>query len=218
MGIDEEAKKYWNDMADFAEFSTPLQIDLFKEYVDTKSCILDYGCGYGRTLNELETNGYKCLFGVDFSAKMIDRGREKYPGLNLIVNHGNEIPFEADIFDVVILLSVFTCNYRDEEQNRIMQEVKRVLKPEGLIYINDFLINTDERYVQRYDMFKDAYGQYGIFELRGTSGATILRHHSIERITEMTGSFKPIAFERLTYTTMYGNKSNGFYYLGKNLK
>lgn len=40
----------------------------------------------------------------------------------------------------------------------------------------------------------------------------------MERIMELTGSFKKLAFELLAYATMDGNRSNGFYYTGKNLK
>ncbi len=217
-GIDEEAKKYWDAAAGVKEFSTPFQIIRFRRYADIDSRILDYGCGYGRTLNELKNDGYFRLTGIDFSEKMIERGHEKYPGLELIVNQGKDIPFQDDTFDAVLLLSVFTCIYRDEAQDRIIGEVKRVLKPDGIIYINDYLINADARNLQRYDRFKDMYGHYGIFELQEESGVTILRHHSKDRIMKLIGSFKQLAFEQLAYTTMNGNRSNGFYYIGKNLK
>lgn len=56
----------------------------------------------------------------------------------------------------------------------------------------------------------DKYDNYGVFEL--SEGATS-RHHKIDWIKQLTDSFEEIILERVTYTTMNGNKSNGFYYI-----
>lgn len=39
----------------------------FSNYVKRDQVILDVGCGYGRTLDELYHNGYRNLIGIDFS-------------------------------------------------------------------------------------------------------------------------------------------------------
>ncbi len=46
-----------------------------------------------------------------------------------------------------------------------MGEIQRVLRPHGSLYINDFLINHDQRNVDRYNVFKEIYGTYGVFRL-----------------------------------------------------
>lgn len=56
-----EQKEYWNKVSETKQFSTPFQIEEFSKYVEKSDIILDVGCGYGRTLNELYTNGYKNL-------------------------------------------------------------------------------------------------------------------------------------------------------------
>ena len=94
----------------------------------------------------------------------------------------------------------------------MMNEIKRVLKPNGIIYINDFLLNDDERNIKRYNKFDDKYNCYGIFEL--DEGA-ILRHYDEKRIEELIKDFDTIEYEKVVYTTMNGNNSNGFNYLGK---
>ncbi len=78
-----------------------------------------------------------------------------------------------------------------------------------------FLLNTDERNVSRYNAFKDKFNIYGVFQL--PEGA-IMRHHTIEWINELTSPFKPLAFKEMSYTTMNGNTSRGFYYLGENIE
>lgn len=52
-GIDEEAKTYWDAATGAREFTMPFQTSRFRRYAAIDSRILDYGCGYGRTPNEL---------------------------------------------------------------------------------------------------------------------------------------------------------------------
>jgi hypothetical protein len=76
------------------------------------------------------------------------------------------------------------------------------------------LLNTDARNVERYGRGKGKYGVYGVFEL--PEGA-VVRHHTEDHIFDITAGFERLVFEVVVYTTMNGNQSNGFYYLGKKL-
>lgn len=66
-----EQKKYWNSAAEKKEFTTPLHFEEFSKYVGKEDIILDVGCGYGRTLNQLYEEGYHNLIGIDFSENMM---------------------------------------------------------------------------------------------------------------------------------------------------
>ncbi|MFI8709410.1 hypothetical protein ACIGHG_20565 [Bacillus sp. NPDC077411] len=57
-------KEYWNEVANEKQFITPFQFDWFSKYVNKEAAILDYGCGYGRTLLELKQNQFMNLYGV----------------------------------------------------------------------------------------------------------------------------------------------------------
>ena len=85
------------------------------------------------------------------------------------------------------------------------------MKPNGIIYVNDFLLNTDERNTSRYSQYQEQFGVYGAFEL--PEGA-VVRHHSEEWIRELLHDFGQEEFEHLIFTTMNGHKSNGFYFIG----
>jgi ubiquinone/menaquinone biosynthesis C-methylase UbiE len=204
--------EYWNKVAPKKEFTTPFKIDLFKKHVSKNNKILDYGCGYGRTLKVLQDNGYINLSGVDFSEKMIERAKKENPLIDCRTVKNNKLMYEDNSFDAVLLLAVLTCVINNEEQEMIMKEIKRVLKPNGIIYINDFLINNDNRNLERYNKFKEKYNCYGVFEL--DEGA-VLRHFDEKRIQELTNDFNMLLYEKVVYTTMNGNKSNGFNYIGK---
>jgi len=207
-----EQKQYWNTAADTKEFTTPFQIEEFSKFVDKSGIILDIGCGYGRTLEQLHKGGYHNLIGIDFSKAMIERGKKKYPYLDLRLKRNESIEILDESCDAVILLAVLTCIVSDYEQLSLLKEIKRVLKPGGILYVNDFLLNSDERNIKRYEQFKNKYNKYGVFEL--PEGA-IVRHHDIKWVEESLDIFEKIAFENIVYTTMNGNKSNGYYYIGK---
>ncbi|WEA46136.1 class I SAM-dependent methyltransferase [Priestia aryabhattai] len=204
--------EYWNEVANKKEFTTPFQPELFLKYVNYNAAILDYGCGYGRTLLELRSYDYNHLHGVDFSEEMIKRAKSHDSEIDFQVIQSGKLPFSNDSLDAVLLFAVLTCVYKDEEQNAILNEIKRVLKPGGIIYINDFLLNSDERNKLRYEKGVTKYHTYGAFEL--PDGA-ILRHHSEERVKEWVDQFETLEYKKLEYTTMNGNRSNGLVYMGK---
>ena len=207
-----DQEKYWDEVAEEKEFPTPFQIGKFEKYILKERSILDVGCGYGRTLSELYNHGFKNLTGIDYSQGMINRGLKSYPYLNLIKNDGESIPFHDNEFDAVLLIAVLTSNIKDEEQENLISEISRVLKDGGILYINDYLINQDERNLERYNKYEDKYGTYGIFEL--PEGA-VFRHHTEEHILKLVNGFEELVFEKIVYDTMNGHKSNGFYYIGR---
>ncbi|MGE7632179.1 class I SAM-dependent methyltransferase [Bacillus paramycoides] len=205
-------KEYWNGVANEKEFTTPFQLDLFSKYVNKDSILLDYGCGYGRTLLELKEQQFTNLYGVDFSEKMIKRAISNDMAIDFNIVKNGKLPFPDNFFDSVLLFAVLTCVYQNQEQDSILNEIKRVLKPEGIIYINDFLLNEDERNKTRYKQYVDKYGTYGVFEL---SDGAILRHHSEKRVKEWTNTFENLEYEKVEYVTMNGNRSNGLLYIGR---
>jgi len=205
-------KDYWNSVADTKEFTTPMQSAAFIRYVSMNAAILDIGCGYGRTLRELYELGYRNLTGIDFSERLIERGRHLFPFLNLEVQNENTINLPDASVDAVLLCALLTCISSDEDQEFLRNEVLRVLRPGGILYVNDFLLNTDERNKKRYEAALPKHKIYGVFEL---SEGAVLRHHDIRYVETFFAPFEQIEFESLTYKTMNGHTSNGYYFIGR---
>lgn len=173
-------KDYWNKAAADKEFTTPFQLAAFEKYVPREALVLDVGCGYGRTLDELYRAGWRGLIGIDFSEAMIERGRAAYPHLDLRVKRSAEqIDLPDAGADAVILFAVLTRVSSNAEQERMISEIRRVLRPGGILYVNDFLLNTDERNKARYEKFKDKYGEYASSNSpRAPSAATTTKNGS----------------------------------------
>lgn len=205
---------YWNRVAHEKRFSHPLRAEwLARHLKSSQALILDCGCGYGRTLEELRAAGYRKSVGLDFSEAMLARCRLLFPQQSLVRNDGRVLPFRDESFDAVLLFALLTCIPLEVDQRALMMKVGRVLRSNGLLYISDLLLNGDARNRERYERFAAFYGTYGIFEL--PEGVTV-RHHSREWIAELTGSFEELEYEPFTVTTMNGNDSSAFQYLGRN--
>ncbi|WP_319541612.1 class I SAM-dependent methyltransferase [uncultured Pseudodesulfovibrio sp.] len=180
----------------------------FQRYVSDDARVLDFGCGYGRTVAELTEAGYTEVTGIDFSQSLIDRGRREHPALDLQVYPGGPLPFEDNSFDAAIMLGVFTCMPETRMQAEALLELKRVLVPGGLLYVNDFLLNRDKRNLDRYMLGKHKYGIYGIFDL---PDGGVVRHHDRNHMEALFSDFTVHTFEEVVFDTMHGHHSAGFY-------
>ncbi len=207
-----DQKNYWNRVAETKIFTTPLAAEAFERHVRQDAAILDVGCGYGRILDELNRRGYEKLRGVDFSEQLIARGKKLFPQLSFDVQKSNTLDFPDGSFDAVLLCAVLTCIADDRGQAFLRDEIRRVLRPGGILYVNDFLLNNDDRNRERYAAALAKHKTYGVFEL--PEGA-ILRHHDPGHMKNFLKPFREIEFREVAYSTMNGHTSNGFYFFGK---
>lgn len=97
---------------------------------DMNSVILDYGCGSGGFVKELNEQGYNA-FGCDIK---IDSERNDLINKGLIRSIALDpyrLPFEDNTFDFIYSFSVFehVQNYSES-----ISELARVLKPNGICY------------------------------------------------------------------------------------
>ena len=200
-------KVYWDSVAPVKTFTLEPDFALIEKFIGRESFVLDYGCGYGRTLDKFYRAGYKNTLGLDFSEGMIRRGKMLFPHLQLKKTGGRHTNLPGASVDMVLLFALLTCVVEDKEQQELMTEFKRILKPGGLLYVKDFLLNEDERNQKRYLAFEEKYGIYGVFEL--PEGA-VLRHYAEKHVKELMKGFRMLYFETTRNKTMNGNYSKGF--------
>jgi len=193
-------------------FSHPLRRDWLDRYSTRQAWILDYGCGYGRVAGELKDAGFVRVIGADFSEAMLGRARVEIPGPEWVQNDGRSLPFRDSSFDVMLLFAVLTCIPDSDEQEHLLAEVKRVLRSNGLLYVSDLLVNNDRRNQDRYQQALEKYQCYGVFDL--PEGVAV-RHHRREWIEQLLSPFKQLEWVDFTVTTMNGNESAAFQYLGR---
>jgi SAM-dependent methyltransferase len=202
---------YWNTEGPRKSFGHPLNLRRLSQWLSPDSRILDFGCGYGRSLGELFASGYRNLIGVDFSPAMIAAARARFPEVTFQVIQSSTIPLSDASVDGTLLFSVLTCVPTDDGQRALVRELHRVLRPGGLLYISDLSLQPDERNLTRYARDKPKYGMYGVFDL--PEGVTV-RHHDPKWIETLTSDFELGALDQIEVVTMNGNPAKAFQWFG----
>lgn len=123
--------------------------------------LLDIGCGTGRWIEIARADGAHA-FGIDASPAMLAQAKSK-PDIAPVVACGDAtaLPFATASADVVI--SSFTVSYIGGLQ-RFMNEVSRVCKPGGKVFISDLHPEAVARGWRR--TFRDRNGSFEVASLK----------------------------------------------------
>jgi SAM-dependent methyltransferase len=203
--------EYWNTEGPQKPFGHPLNLERLSQWLSPDSRILDFGCGYGRSLGELSKAGYSNLIGFDFSPAMIAAARARFPEITFHETQSSNIPLPNASVDGALLFSVLTCVPTGDGQRAIVRELRRVLRPRGLLYVSDLWLQEDERNLTRYARDEPKYGTYGVFDL--PEGVTV-RHHDPRWIETLTRDFETVALDEIEVLTMNGNPAKAFQWFG----
>ena len=194
---------YWDKVADQKVFTHPIHLPLLEQYLSKEATILDYGCGYGRIVEELLAAGYTDTTGVDTSEKLIQRGLENKLPLQH-VSSPDALPAPDGTIDAVLLFALLTCIPTNAGQQHLIDILYNKLRSGGIIYISDYYLqaNTD-----RYTWYEGDKDNYGVFTL--PEGAT-LRHHPREWIQTLLQRFTILDEQIIPVKTMNGNPAEIF--------
>jgi SAM-dependent methyltransferase len=206
-----DGSQYW-DRSVTKIFTHPLNDD-FIASLEPGDRILDYGCGYGRSLQQLADLGFRNTVGVDFSREMVARGRRERTDLDLRHIEHPTIDEPNASFDAAILLAVLTCIVRDDEQAAVLTEIRRLLRPDGILFISDMPLQDDARNRARYAEGV-VHGPHGTFD---TGDGGIVRHHAEYHMEGWLAGFQPISRKRIALTTMHGNPATGIQFVARRI-
>ncbi len=97
------------------------------------STILDIGCGIGQTIyaSDIYNDNEKKLLGIDIDLDVLIYGCRHYPNINFINACSESLPIQSNMVDIAI--SRTSLPYTNI--NKSIEEIYRVLKPNGEIWI-----------------------------------------------------------------------------------
>ncbi len=138
MGVDKSWRRKACDLA-------------YKFYAqDSIDKIVDVACGTGDMMdfwrNRADKSGVAIgeIVGVDPSVGMVGVAREKYPKFNYHIAKATEIPLKDDSCDILSI----TYGIRNVvEREKALKEFNRVLKPDGLVVILEFMKNDNPSFI-----------------------------------------------------------------------
>ncbi|MDX8336183.1 class I SAM-dependent methyltransferase [Candidatus Cetobacterium colombiensis] len=102
--------------------------------------LLDIGTGKGDLLEKIlliYPNKNWNLVGIDISEKMIEKAVEKNISAKFKVGDSENLPFKNSSFDIITCINSF---HHYENPEKAISEIKRVLRPGGIIILGEIWI------------------------------------------------------------------------------
>ena len=109
-----------------------------KKYISPPGRILEAGCGPAKWVKFLQDQGFEA-HGLDYSKVAIDASHARWPELKLVHGDLRNMPYEDGYFKTIVSLGVI--EHDEEGPDAILQEMRRVLKPNGILYCTVPCIN-----------------------------------------------------------------------------
>lgn len=124
-------KIYENDQMLEYRKGENLRVDYCLSQLDHGETLLDIGCGTGIFANQAKVK-YENVYGIDIAEKPVEMAISI--GVNASVCNLNteKLDFKDGMFDAVTMLSTIQYFY---DLNQVCSEIKRVLKPNGKLFI-----------------------------------------------------------------------------------
>ncbi len=110
--------------------------EIQKAFAESKVRVLDVGCGAGFLSNELARQGFE-VNGIDTSASSLAVAKQYDTTGKVTYETGDayHLPYPDESFDVVCAMDFLE---HVEAPERVVTEIARVLKPEGLFFFHTF--------------------------------------------------------------------------------
>ncbi|GAA2632739.1 class I SAM-dependent methyltransferase [Paractinoplanes durhamensis] len=157
----------------------------------------------GRVAGLARAHGFADVVGVGTSPGLVERARRDLPDVTFrVLAEPPLLPWADASFDAVLLLAVLTCVPSDAGQRRLVGELARVLRPGGVLYVSDLVLQSDERSLARYRRDAGVYGTYGVFEV---GDGVVCRHHRAEWLRGLLEDFSVVASRALVVESMNGH-------------
>jgi SAM-dependent methyltransferase len=123
------------DHAFFVQVKTRYLIDLARrELGDPKTLrVLDVGCGTGET-DAFLAGEFAALEGVDVSEGVVEKARERNPGVTYRAYDGEQLPYEDGSFDLAFTICVIH-HVPPAQWRSFAQELARIVRPGGLLVV-----------------------------------------------------------------------------------
>lgn len=119
-----QGQNLWENIADDIEVTTDL--------VSGKR-VLDVGCAYGYLTDILKTRGVN-VSGIDISTWAIGQAQTLFPSLDFTEGDFLSSGFSNNTFDLAVTCGTIECMNTDAEIGNFLSEMRRVTKPNGIMY------------------------------------------------------------------------------------
>lgn len=160
--------------------------------------VLDAGCGTGKFLNILEESSQKYI-GIDLSDKQLEKAKRKTKKTTseFICSNLSNINLESNKIDLIVCSWVLGTILDLEERNKCLNELKRLLKPNGKI----ILVENDEN-----SEFEEIRNRTKDTRTRDYNNWILSNEFNIDEQIDTYFSFKTYVEAKKSFEVIYGQE------------
>lgn len=184
----------------FRKYCQERRLVKIKELVETsygnpkEPLILDIGCGDG-FCTSFVINGlsFKHLIGLDLSTLKLEKAKKQLGKFIGVIGDAESLPFPENFFDCIFCFETLEHLL---DPLKVMQEIKRVLKPEGLCFISipfdspwqEKIVNINKRFKSFFNIGDGFNEHIQFFPMKRVTD--FLRESGLELISSVRVGFK----------------------------
>jgi ubiquinone/menaquinone biosynthesis C-methylase UbiE len=214
-----DAKKIMNDLQEdynliSSSFATSRdrlwpEMKFLFDYAKENERVLDIGCGNGRFSQYLEKADY---MGIDFSQKLIEEAKKRFPQKNFLMADALSLPFENESFNKVYGIAVIHHIPSFEYKLKILLEAKRVLMSGGYLFLTAWnLTEKNKKFLIKntlQNLFSFSFSWQDFFIKRK-------RYYYLFKKNELSSLAKKAGFEIIEEGIIKEERRNNFYLIAK---
>lgn len=130
---------------EFAEWTKQDVVEI-KKFLKKNSIVLDVGCGWGREIKELAPFCKK-IIALDNDSKEIEIAKSYLKNIQNVefeIQDAKKTSFPDELFDIIISVGNTFGNLGDDKE-KVLQEMKRLIKKEGKILLSVYFKDTNSK-------------------------------------------------------------------------
>jgi SAM-dependent methyltransferase len=108
-------------------------VPIIENYVKQSDKLLEAGCGLGGWVSYFSKNGFD-ISGVEYDMRIVEQAKAFDPDIKILCRNVLQLGFDDNTYDGYISLGVI--EHFKEGPIEALLEAKRVLKPDGLIFLS----------------------------------------------------------------------------------
>ena len=212
-----EDYRRWKDL-DYVPASRDVVPTPLRGRVRSGQRALDVGCHHGAATRFLASLGLQVL-GIDINPRSLQVARQPQPETTPYLPEFFVADFLVDhfaepaTFDIVVLNRFLTCLPSVTDWERALGQTRALLRPGGLLYVNDFLLMSGcDHNRSRYRQGHAGGGRWGNFVVHDENGnaSFIAHHHSVRELRRILAPYRPICLRRYATLSRHGHRSRMF--------
>jgi hypothetical protein len=124
----------------------------------------------------------------------------------VVCGKGEHSPFKHESFGAIFSIGLLSYILEDAKRVQLFNDISRILKSKGFLFLSCFLISSDEYHQKKYQKGQTEYETYGIFE---SDSGGIFRHSKENELRGFLDNYNILRWKARPFITMNKREALG---------